>query len=112
MHCYSCKVQDDGVLGTADDEEVCSIITLELSRDKGQSKFDNVSKYLLYIYADIDGDGTLERVSLFDDNLEDYFWDYDNQGLKLAQLRFYQCATIVPDANNSGGAQLDTDCFQ
>lgn len=101
----------DGVLGTADDELVCSLIQLELQRDAGKSKFDNVTKYLLYIYADIDGDGDLERVSLFDDSLRGYFWDYDNKGLKLAQFRFYECATVVPDPTDPNGAQLDTDCF-
>jgi hypothetical protein len=68
----------------------CSLMTLELTRDKGRSKFDDVSKYLLYIYADIDEDGSVERVPLFSDKLQGYFWDYDNYGLKLAQLRFYE----------------------
>jgi hypothetical protein len=95
----------------SDGTEVCSVITLELERDKGRSKFDNVSKYLLYIYADIDGDGDLERVSLFDSSLEGYFWDYDNNGLRLAQLRFYECETIVPEADDPGGSQDDVDCF-
>jgi hypothetical protein len=102
---------DDGDLGTADDEVICSEIKMELTRDKGQSKFANVSKYLLYIYADIDGDGSLERVGLFDDRLYGYFWEYDNKGLRLAQLRFYQCATTVPDPTNPYGLQVDTDCF-
>lgn len=92
-------------------EVLCSVISLELVRDKGRSKFDNVSKYLLYIYADIDGDGDLERVPLFDDDLEGYFWDYDNNGLKLAQLRFYECSTTVPDPDNPYLPQDDTDCF-
>ncbi|MDA1128690.1 MAG: hypothetical protein O2913_08330 [Chloroflexi bacterium] len=39
----------DGVLGTADDEEICSIFTLELERKKGKSTFENVSRELLYI---------------------------------------------------------------
>ena len=94
-------------------EEVCSLIYMELTRDKGKSKFDNVSKYLLYIYADTDGDGVVDkRVPLFDDDLEDYLWSYDNTGLRLAQLRFYECATIVPDADDPHGAQLDLDCFE
>lgn len=103
---------EDGVLGTADDEEICSVIQMELTRDKGKSRFDNVSKYLLYIYADVDGDGSLERYGLFDDELEDYFWDYDNNGLRLVQLRFYECATIVPNADDPNGLQVDTACFE
>lgn len=27
--------------------------------------------------------------------LTDFFWQYDNNGLKLAQLRFYQVSTNV-----------------
>src|SRR3989338_3276846 len=95
----------------SDGSLVCSVITLTLTRSKGKSTFQNVSKYLLYIYADIDGDGTLERVSLFDTDLQDYYWQYDNNGLRLAQLRFYECATIVPDASDPNGAQIDTSCF-
>jgi hypothetical protein len=32
-------------------------------------------------------------VSLFDPCLEGYFWQYDNTGLKLLQLRFYSAAS-------------------
>jgi hypothetical protein len=49
-------------------------------------------------------------VPLFDSSLVDYLWSYDNSGLKLAQLRFYQCATIVLDASDPNGAQLNLDC--
>ena len=95
----------------ASGELECSVIMMELSRDPGKSKFDNVSKYLLYIYADIDEDGNLERVPLFDSRLQGYFWDYDNSGLKLAQLRFYEgVCTTVPDATNPGGDQYIVEC--
>ncbi len=77
-------------------ETVCSLAVLTLTRTKGAQKFENVSKELLFIYADINDDGILERVSLFSDQLEDYFWNYDNKGLKLAQLRFYEVPTTVP----------------
>lgn len=91
-------------------EIVCSEISLTLTRDKGPSKFDNVTKYLLYVYADIDGDGIIDRTPLFGDGLEDFFWAYENNGLKLAQLRFYPCSSTVPPANNSGGPTT-TSCF-
>ena len=93
-------------------ETVCSVITLELKRTKGQSVFQNVSKYLLYIYVDLNGDGVLERYNLFNDKLQDYFWSYDNTGLRIAQFRFYPCATIVPDPTDPNGAQIDTACFK
>lgn len=80
---------DDGVLNTADDEIVCSTENVVLVRTTGKSSFTNVTRELTTIYADIDGDGDLERVSIFDPALYDYFWNYENRGLRLAQLRFY-----------------------
>lgn len=74
-------------------EVVCSTYSMVLVRKKGKSSFRNVSKELLYIYVDL-GAG-VKRYPLFDDALQDYFWDYDNNGLKLAQLRFYEMPTDV-----------------
>jgi hypothetical protein len=76
-------------------EEVCSTESLLMVREKGGAKFVNVSAELLYVYADLDGDGRIERMPLFDDRLENYFWSYDNRGLKLLQLRFYPISTDV-----------------
>jgi hypothetical protein len=78
-----------------DGEEICSTESMVLVRDKGKSSFDNVSRELLYVYYDLDGDGDLELIPLFDERLEDYFWDYDNKGLRIAQLRFYEHSTDV-----------------
>jgi hypothetical protein len=72
-------------------EVYCSSITMKLERNTGKSKFTDVSKYLLFIYIE----GT--RYPLFADEFEEYFWRYDNNGLKLAQLRFYLTPTCVPD---------------
>jgi hypothetical protein len=71
-------------------ELYCNVESMVMLRDKGKSSFSDVSNLLLYVYADIDGDGTVERYPLFDEALKDYFWQYDNAGLKLVQLRFYQ----------------------
>lgn len=51
-----------------------------------------MTKSLLYIYVDIPNDDMDDpkKYSLFDPRLEDYFWEYDNNGLKLLQLRFYE----------------------
>lgn len=76
-------------------ETYCSVYSMVLVREKGKSSFTNVSQELLYAYVDTDGDGRLERYSLFSDSLADYFWSYDNQGLRLAQLRFYEVSTTV-----------------
>jgi len=89
-------------------EEVCSVHVLELTRTKGRQKFQNVSKYLLYIYAYVctDYDEVADeciaweymRVPLFSDLMEDYLWSYDNNGLRIVQLRFYPgVETTVPD---------------
>lgn len=76
-------------------DDVCSLESYVAIREKGGPKSTNVSKELLYIYADLDGDGTAERYPLFDEALEDYYWSYDNNGLKLLQLRFYDVPTNV-----------------
>jgi len=50
-----------------------------LVRGSGQQKFKDVTKQL----TTIDGD------SIFNTTYNLFFWQYDNFGLKLAQLRFY-----------------------
>jgi hypothetical protein len=87
----------DGVLGTADDtsEVLCSLGSVTVTRSKGKTTFTNVSKDLLYIYVDLNGDGVAERYNIFNSALQDYFWSYENNGLKLLQLRFYPIATNV-----------------
>lgn len=77
---------------------VCSADTLKLERKHGQSKFQDVSKKLLTLWVDTDDDGIPDtRVGLFDDEAYQYFWDYDNHGLKLAQLRFYPISEDLGD---------------
>ncbi len=80
---------------------------ITLTRSKGPSKFTNVSKDLLFVDyctawdAGLDGEpGTSDdvctsvtRVPLFGNELLSYLWSYDNEGLKLAQLRFYEVPT-------------------
>jgi hypothetical protein len=94
---------------------VCSLESVDLERTKGKQIFQNVTKELLTIctcaaWNDIDGDGVWEpcgedgdcattldnedctrykRIYLFDDDYENYLWQYDNQGIKLVQMRFY-----------------------
>ena len=85
---------DDGIIGTDDDETIESTLVLELARTKN-AKFTNVSKYLLYVYADVDNDGDYDRVPLFDNRFENYLWEYDNNGMRLVQLRFYNISTDV-----------------
>jgi hypothetical protein len=76
-------------------ETFCSVFSSVQTRTKGQQTFTNVSKELLFIYF-IDSTGKLVRVPLFDPSLENFYWQYDNKGLKNLQMRFYQVATTVP----------------
>lgn len=76
-------------------ELFCSEDIIDMSRIAGSSKFTNVSQQLLYIYADVDGDGLVDRVPLFDSRLQDYFWQVDSQGRLHAQLRFCPVSTQV-----------------
>lgn len=78
-------------------EELCSTQSLVSIRSGGKQSFTNVSQQLLYVYVDVDGDGDIDRVPLFDDRMRDYFWSYDNRGLKLLQLRFYPVKTVVAE---------------
>lgn len=70
-------------------EVVCSTENVLLIRSRGKSTFTNVTNELTSLVTDIDADGDLDRVALFQGGLEDWFWQYDNRGLRLAQIRFY-----------------------
>jgi len=85
----SCYTDSDGT-------RWCSTENVVLVRDTGRSKFANVSKELLTVCVDTDADGDCDaREFLFDDSTHNYYWQYDNNGLKLAQLRFYEIPTAV-----------------
>jgi hypothetical protein len=74
----------------------CSTEDAVLVRGSGKSSFENVSKEMLTLCLDTDLDGTCDtRTSLFSDSQASYFWSYDNQGLRLAQLRFYELPSTV-----------------
>jgi hypothetical protein len=75
--------------------DYCSTEQVLMVRSTGKSSFTNVSRELLTAYVDTDGDGVMERISLFSDATLDYYWQYDNNGLKLLQLRFYEIPTSI-----------------
>jgi hypothetical protein len=69
-------------------------LVVKVSRVDG--KFVDVSKQLLQVCADVNTalDVTdLKLVPIFSDLGTDYFWQYDNNGLRLAQMRLYPIAT-------------------
>jgi hypothetical protein len=75
-------------------EEICSTSNEVFIRNTGKSSFRDVTTTLTTI--DLDSSLTdvitacgATTVSLFDPCLEGYFWAYDNNGLKVLQLRFY-----------------------
>jgi hypothetical protein len=88
--CATVTVTD--ALGVTTQEVICSLVTLKLDRTKN-AKFQDVTLDLLTITLST-ADQTLTgctstTVPLFDPCLQNFFWNYDNQGLKLLQLRFY-----------------------
>ena len=93
-----CGVDDMGTASTADDVILCNTgaDVVSLKRTTGKPQWQNVTKELTHLNAcaDLNGDGTVTAdecsdVDVFDPTLYQYFWDYDNFGLRLAQLRFY-----------------------
>jgi hypothetical protein len=71
-----------------------------LERKNGKSSFENVTQDLLFVDVCIEFDLSgacvaTDQIPLFSDDTKSYLWDYDNSGLKLAQLRFYEVPTTV-----------------
>ncbi len=76
---------------------ICSTESVLLSRSSGKSTFRNVTKELTTLCLNTNtanGSGCDVRVGIFDGSGFQYFWDFDNNGLRTVQLRFYPC----PDA--------------
>ena len=61
---------------------------LTVTLKKSQS-FTNVSDNLLQVCLSSTG----KQAAIFSDPLFSYFWNYDNQGLRMAQFRFYPVPT-------------------
>lgn len=80
--------------GYASIEQVGTTVTL---RDSGKSTFTNVTAELLTIVFEVTFETTEEgvyetyylRVPIFDPALQGEYWDYNNDNLKVLQLRFY-----------------------
>lgn len=68
-------------------ETLCSTETRLLVRGTGKPRVENVSKALLSVCLDTDDVvGCDTRSFLFDDDAVEYLWNYDNSGLKVAQV--------------------------
>ena len=81
---------------------------VKLTRETGKPQSVNINELFyvdveLCIAVDPDTGECLEKVVykdfwVFDiPELIEYYWDYDNHGLKLLQVRFYECQLINPD---------------
>ncbi len=74
---------------------ICSTQNEVFVRGTGKSSFRNVTTALTTITLDPVADAAAvtacgdTTVNLFDPCLEGFFWQYDNNGLKLLQVRFY-----------------------
>lgn len=82
----------DGIFG----ETICSTENVVTLRDPGKEVFKNVTQQLtsLNVCFDTNPDPLITdidcfRYALFRDEFVDWHWQYDNRGLRLAQLRFY-----------------------
>ena len=75
---YSDLTHPEGVL-------VCSLGVLELplQRDKGRSMWQDATDELTSLYIND------QTIPLFATGYEDFFWQYDNYGLRHAQIRLY-----------------------
>ncbi|MEJ2540237.1 MAG: hypothetical protein P8188_09730 [Gemmatimonadota bacterium] len=105
---------DRRVLNRQEATAYCSIeqVGAEITERKaGKSTFSNVTAELTTIVFEVeilDEEGnvidTVEvRVPIFDDALENEYWEYDNNGLRLLQVRFYDCSTNVETGASTCG---------
>ncbi len=85
--------------GWASVEQVPHQVTL---RPEGKSVFTEVTAELLTIVFKVEVELADEstiveyiRVPIFDPIIENEYWEYDNNGLKLLQVWFYDCGTDV-----------------
>jgi hypothetical protein len=91
---------------TVMDELQCSLENAVLTRTRGKQYFADVTDELTSLVAyvcverDPDTDDCIDvdvvRIALFAGGTYDWFWNYANDGLRLAQLRFYYLDDIKP----------------
>jgi hypothetical protein len=86
MTLSSCKMVDG--------EELCSTESYVVVRGTGKPQVENVSKELLTVCLDLDqiieANPCDVREFLFDDDLAEYLWNVNNEGLRNAEVRFIE----------------------
>jgi len=82
----------DPTTGATTSTIVCSTeswLSVRASGKNGSPKFTNVSRELLSVCLDTDGNGKCDqRIALFSGGLQDFFWNWDTTGKAHAQLFF------------------------
>lgn len=79
------------------DEDIASMGTAILINNNGANKLTDIASKLTTVNVaaeDLNGDDVIDKLdittyNIFDDALENYFWEYNDEGLKVSQLRFY-----------------------
>ena len=81
------------------DEELCSTESKLLVRGTGKPRVENVSKELLTVCLDLDHIVEQNpcdlRSFLFDDATMEYLWNYENNGLRVAQVYFLEIPEVI-----------------
>lgn len=92
-------VQDDFDPTLPGDEELCSTESKLLVRGTGKPRVENVSKELLTVCLDLDQIVEQNpcdlRSFLFDNDSYTYLWNYDNNGLRVAQVYFLEIPQTI-----------------
>jgi len=95
LEMMTCYTDETGTWCATDFQGGVAQITI--TRNKGKPTFENVTKDLLFVdYCRtwVEGECTnFDQIPLFGEDLDEYFWEYNNYGLKVAQLRFYEVST-------------------
>ena len=115
------KVKIDAYGNFTDAQEGSKLILLgyvNINRTKGKPQSVNINELF---YVDVTlctvfnaTSGTCEEWVTYEDywvfdidELIEYYWEYNNDGLKLLQVRFYECTLVTPDEIESGDYPKD-----
>ena len=81
----TCIEDPSDATGPGGATRVCSLESTVLVREANKPSFSDVTQELTSFFSPDDN----KRHALFEIENEDWLWQYDNKGLRLAQLRFY-----------------------
>jgi hypothetical protein len=113
------KIVANALFEDAEQGELLWLGTVELERKTGKPDVVNINK-LFYItvtlctsvdqYGNCDAWVDYKNYWVFDiEELIEYYWDYNNEGLKLLQVRFYPCQLLGVDTNDPNAPNLCVD---